>query len=63
MLYEYKCINCSHNFEIFSSISDRDKPIFKNCPKCDERTIIRVPSISHFKINGYNEKNGYSKSK
>ena len=29
--YDYKCRNCGHRFELFTSISRRDSAV---CPKC-----------------------------
>lgn len=36
--YEYKCLNCSHRFEIFQSM--KDDPL-KTCPVC-KGEIIRL---------------------
>ncbi|MDR0442662.1 MAG: zinc ribbon domain-containing protein [Treponema sp.] len=36
--YEYECKSCSHNFEIFQSMSD---PPLKDCPECG-REIRRL---------------------
>lgn len=36
--YEYKCLNCSHRFEIFQSM--KDEPL-KTCPVC-KGEIIRL---------------------
>ncbi len=58
-LYEYQCSKCKRTLEKFSTISNRKDII--NCI-CGY-TAKRIISSSFFKINGYNESNGYAKEK
>ena len=32
--YEYKCSECSHEFEEFKSIAKYDEPLKEPCPSC-----------------------------
>ena len=57
-IYVYKCRYCGHEFE--ELVLDRKNKV--DCPKCGLSTK-RIPSVSNFIVNGYNEKNGYSKKK
>ena len=44
-IYEYKCSNCSHEFEKIQKISE--EPI-KECPKCNKKSVsklISAPSL------------------
>ena len=56
-IYEYKCWNCNHKFEKIKDIKWKDsEEICSNCGVI----VSRVISKPSFKVNGYNEKNGYS---
>ena len=60
MIYEYECPVCHEKVEEIKPLRDRD--CTPKCKKCvDEVLTKRVMSASIFKINGYNESNGYSK--
>ncbi|MDR0501767.1 MAG: zinc ribbon domain-containing protein [Treponema sp.] len=50
--YEYECKSCSHNFEIFQSMSD---PPLKNCPECgmEVRRLIFGGTGVIFKGSGF----------
>jgi putative FmdB family regulatory protein len=50
--YEYECKSCSHNFEIFQSMSEA--PI-KNCPECggEVRRLIFGGAGVIFKGSGF----------
>ncbi|MFZ1281548.1 MAG: FmdB family zinc ribbon protein [Ignavibacteriaceae bacterium] len=50
--YEYKCINCSHIFEMFQSM--KDEPI-KICPKCkgEVKRLIGAGAGPIFKGSGF----------
>ncbi|HOX55236.1 MAG: zinc ribbon domain-containing protein [Candidatus Omnitrophica bacterium] len=37
--YEYECLNCGHNFEIFQNMTE--EPI-KKCPKCKKLKLKRL---------------------
>ena len=57
-MYEYKCRFCSRIKNEIRSVHERDEvPI---CEECDA-IMNRVISPSVIKVNGYNEKNGYSR--
>lgn len=56
-LRDYCCKNCGFVVE--------DKLVFVDietikCPNCGS-TAYKLPSFANFVVNGYNEKNGYSK--
>lgn len=61
-IYKYECKKCKFDFETFVKMEDRDKPSAELCPKCGEYSIVRIPTAGNFKINGFSEANGYSKS-
>jgi len=50
--YEYECKSCSHNFEIFQSMSD---PPIKDCPECGKevRRLIFGGAGVIFKGSGF----------
>lgn len=39
--YAFKCENCDHCFDEMLSLSDRDIPCKKGCPKCKKKKIQR----------------------
>jgi putative FmdB family regulatory protein len=55
--YEYSCCICSRIKNELKSVSKRNE-----LPICDECGIVmrRIISPSAIKVNGFNEKNGYS---
>jgi putative FmdB family regulatory protein len=38
--YEFKCVNCGHDFEVTAHIADRDKKAV--CPQCGSRDVTTV---------------------
>ena len=40
-IYEFKCNNCGHDFDIVESLQEHDKHK-ENCPKCKSEDIERV---------------------
>ena len=63
-LYEFECSSCGFTFEYLMSVEDGDriKECGGDCPNCNEKgTVQKKMSCGNFVINGYNEKNGYSK--
>jgi putative FmdB family regulatory protein len=50
--YEYECKNCSHNFEVFQSMSE---PPIESCPKCggEVRRLIFGGTGVIFKGSGF----------
>lgn len=57
-IFEFYCQNCAKTFE---------KLVFKDikicCPNCKSENCDKLISNCSFKINGYNDSNGYSKNK
>ena len=49
--YEFRCEDCSHGFEEYSSISKRDVPLKKPCPKCSSMGVKRA--FESFPTVGY----------
>lgn len=37
--YQYRCSNCSHEFEIFQNIKDNAKRV---CPSCRKHKLVRL---------------------
>ena len=59
MIYEYECPVCKSRAEEIRSLKDRN--IAPKCSDCvGEIPMKRVMSAGIFKINGFNESNGYS---
>jgi len=62
--YEYECKSCSHNFEVFQSMSDQP---LKECPKCGKeiRRLIFGGSGVIFKGSGFyvTDKGGKTETK
>lgn len=50
--YEFQCNDCNNKFEVFTSISDRDKV---KCPKCGSKKL--TPVLGGFFIAGAENKN------
>ena len=48
-IYEYRCDQCGHQFEVLQKISDA--PV-KNCPKCNSNNPRRLVSAVAFKLKG-----------
>ena len=48
-IYEYKCSNCSHEFEKIQKISE--EPI-KECPKCNKKSVSKLISAPSFRLKG-----------
>jgi putative FmdB family regulatory protein len=48
-IYDYKCSNCGHQFEVIQKFSDN--PI-KICPKCNEEFVQKLVSAPSFRLKG-----------
>ena len=48
-IYEYRCDQCGHQFEVLQKISDA--PV-KNCPKCNSNNPRRLVSAAALKLKG-----------
>lgn len=60
-IYEYKCMNCHHHFELIEGVSDKRK---KKCPECGKLKAERLVSLSGFQLKGSGwYADGYSKEK
>lgn len=60
--YDYRCNNCSHEFELFQSMSAGVK---KKCPECSKMTLERLIGTGAaviFKGSGFYETDYRSKS-
>lgn len=40
--YEYFCQDCENKFEIWISLSEKEKGFKVNCPKCDSSKTVQV---------------------
>jgi len=63
-IYEFKCLECGHEFEELTKYAKQTRminsgEIWPLCEKCCGRTR-KVTSAANFNVNGYNEQNGYS---
>ncbi len=60
-LYEYKCKQCGHRFEVIQSFSAED---VKECPVChgEVERLISTPARAHFKGSGFYSTDYGSKS-
>ena len=48
-IYEYKCKQCGHQFEILQKISDSPT---KRCPECHTDSLRKLVSAAAFKLKG-----------
>ncbi len=50
--YDYKCLECNHNFETFQSMKDKH---LTECPKCggELKRLIGTGSVPIFKGTGF----------
>ena len=57
-IYEYKCPDCGHEFEVLQSFSE--EPITL-CPKCNQTNVSKMISRTSFMLKGggwYNDHYG-----
>lgn len=40
--YEYKCMDCGEKFEVFTSISEKEKGLDVKCPKCGSDNVGQI---------------------
>ena len=57
-IYEYQCNICGYKKEIITTIKNAPKVV--KCDKCIYY-MYKIRSACNFVVNGYNEKNKYSK--
>ena len=48
-IYDYKCSNCEHQFELIQKFSDQPAEI---CPQCSEKSIQKLVSAPSFRLKG-----------
>ena len=48
-IYEYKCQNCGHLFEVLQRISE--EPL-SDCPKCKKDALKKLVSAPNFRLKG-----------
>ena len=48
-IYEYKCSNCEHQFEVIQRFSDN--PV-ESCPACNRKTVKKLVSAPSFRLKG-----------
>lgn len=48
-IYEYKCNACDHEFEKSQKMAD---PPVKTCPKCKQKKVEKLISLSAFSLKG-----------
>lgn len=48
-IYEYRCDNCSHEFETIQKLSEQP---LKTCPACAQETLRKKVSAAGFRLKG-----------
>ena len=48
-IYEYKCQNCGHSFEVLQRISE--EPL-SACPECKKNALKKLVSAPNFRLKG-----------
>jgi len=48
-IYDYKCSNCEHQFELIQKFSDQPAEI---CPQCNQKSIQKLVSAPSFRLKG-----------
>ncbi len=49
-IYEYRCDNCQHHFDVFQKMSDAN---VTTCPQCEKKdTVVRLISAAGFQLKG-----------
>lgn len=48
-IYEYKCDDCGHQFELLQKFSD---PPAKKCPSCNRKKVRKLVSAAAFHLKG-----------
>lgn len=46
--YEYGCLDCGHQFEIFATISQHDQGLDLTCPHCGSKQAVQIFSRINF---------------
>ena len=48
-IYDYKCSNCGHQFELIQKFSDQPAEI---CPQCSKKSVQKLVSAPSFRLKG-----------
>ncbi|MCK4802188.1 zinc ribbon domain-containing protein [bacterium] len=40
--YEYSCLDCGNRFDIFATLSEKEKGLKVKCPKCKSKKTSQV---------------------
>jgi len=48
-IYDYKCSNCEHQFELIQKFSDQPAEV---CPECSKKSIQKLVSAPSFRLKG-----------
>ena len=48
-IYDYKCSNCEHQFELIQKFSDQSAEI---CPQCNKKSQSKLVSAPSFRLKG-----------
>ena len=48
-IYDYKCSNCGHQFELIQKFSDQPAEI---CPQCSQKSVQKLVSAPSFRLKG-----------
>jgi putative FmdB family regulatory protein len=48
-IYDYKCSNCEHQFELIQKFSDQPAKV---CPECSKKSIQKLVSAPSFRLKG-----------
>ena len=48
-IYDYKCSNCEHQFELIQKFSDQPAEI---CPQCSQKSVQKLVSAPSFRLKG-----------
>ena len=52
-LYQYYCDKCDYNTEESYKVVDRDIPVNKRCPICNEGIVKRAVGCGGFELKGF----------
>jgi len=59
-IYEYRCLQCGHvQEELVNPSTKPERTAFMLCNEC-KHISKRIISVSHFRVTGFNSKNGYN---
>jgi putative FmdB family regulatory protein len=50
--YEFGCINCGEKFDVFASITQKEKGLKVECPKCGSNKVVQLFQSLNFVKSG-----------